>query len=114
MKPSMLIYDDNGDEVQIPGKFEVCSRCGGHGVHDHPAFSNGIDQEQFDEDDEFREAYHAGAYDVTCGVCHGRNVEVVPDEDALNDDQKRWLASWYEGQATEAAERRMRERGIQF
>ncbi len=36
--------------IQLPSRVEVCPRCHGKGVHDHPAFSNG-----FCRDDDFVE-----------------------------------------------------------
>lgn len=70
-------------DVTIPAHYEVCSRCYGKGRHDHPAFANGITMEEWhgpDWDDESREQYMAGAYDVPCEVCKGARVELVPDE----------------------------------
>lgn len=67
--------------VTLPTKFAVCSRCDGTGVHDNPAFSDGITPEQFDEDPDFKEAYFSGRYDVRCEVCDGLRVESVPDEE---------------------------------
>lgn len=76
-------YDEEGNETQaeLPAKYEVCDRCRGEGVHDHPAFSNGISREDFDEDPDFGEDYRAGAYDVTCTECKGQRVVAVVDED---------------------------------
>lgn len=78
--------DDNDDEIEteIPAKYDVCGSCHGKGKHDHPAFSNGITADEWngpDWDDESRESYMAGAYDVTCEECKGLRVILVPDED---------------------------------
>lgn len=67
-------------EVELPAKYEVCSRCNGEGKHTNPAIDgNGISQEQFDEDPDFAEAYFSGRYDVACEVCGGKRVELVVD-----------------------------------
>ena len=52
-------------EVELPAKFEVCSRCDGNGKHVSPAIDgNGISREQFEEDPDFEQAYFSGRYDV--------------------------------------------------
>lgn len=69
------------EEVDLPMKFEVCPRCQGEGVHDHPAFADGISPEQFEEDPDFKEEYLRGAYDVQCSVCSGlRVIKVIAME----------------------------------
>lgn len=67
-------------EVELPAKFEVCSRCDGEGKHTNPAIDgNGISQEEFDQDPDFEEAYREGRYDVACERCGGKRVELVVD-----------------------------------
>jgi hypothetical protein len=75
--------DDEGlsHDRKLLARYAVCDRCRGEGVHDHPAFSNGITPEQFDEDPDFREEYMNGRYDVTCTECKGLRVVLVPDTD---------------------------------
>lgn len=108
--------DEDGWEHEdvLPGKFEVCDRCRGKGVHDHEAFSNGISAQDFAEDCDFEESYRKGHYDVPCSVCDGKRVMLIPDEDSLNEDQKKILEQYYENQRADAdyhreceAERRM-------
>jgi hypothetical protein len=78
-----VTYAADGTEVehQMPAKMEVCSRCNGEGTHVAPGIDdNGITASEMEElGDEFREDYFAGHYDVTCTLCHGRNVVPVPD-----------------------------------
>jgi hypothetical protein len=63
-----------------PGTYRwaICDRCHGHGTVDHPAFSNGISMDEWsgpDWDDESRENYLRGAYDVKCTAgCEGGKV----------------------------------------
>lgn len=78
----ITVEDDEGTEHVVPSTFEVCPRCNGKGVHDHPAFANGITAEEFrgpDWDDESREGYMRGDYDVACSVCKGLRVVAVAD-----------------------------------
>lgn len=94
-------------EVRLPAKYEVCGRCAGRGVHDHPAFSNGITSDEWhspDWDDESRESYMRGDYDVPCSVCRGQRVVLVPDEDAFNAEQRAAWAAEQQLQAAMAAE----------
>lgn len=105
---------DTEEEIDIPSHKVVCPRCGGEGVHDHPAFSNGFSREDFEEDPDFAEEYMAGRYDVTCEVCHGANVVDEPDLERCNDVQKRVVEAHWEAEREKAWERRMRERGIEY
>ena len=108
--------DEDGtyvDEVQLPTKREVCWRCNGEGTHTNPSIDgNGITSAEWAEwDDNDREGYLSGAYDVRCEECHGRNVIDVVDYDQLSDEYK---ALWDQQvqdernyRAEMAAERRM-------
>lgn len=82
-----LLNFETDEEVTIPTMRIVCPRCDGSGVHDHPAFSNGITQDQFDEDPDFREEYMSGRYDVACEECKGRNVVDTPDREKCTPEQ---------------------------
>jgi hypothetical protein len=114
LSPKFLVFDADGNEVELPCHYVVCGRCNGTGVHDHPAFSNGLSREDFDEDPDFAEEYFRGTYDVRCSVCEGERVVSAPNEEQLTPEQKDWLKWHYESLAEAAAERRMRERGIEF
>ncbi len=112
MRPKpLIIEDDGGVEIELPTKWAVCGRCRGDGVHDHPAFANGISQEEFAEDPDFKEDYFRGKYDVVCTTCHGERVTSVPDWDRMTEAQKVLLQEHYQAErdfrAEEAAERRM-------
>lgn len=95
-------------------KFEVCPRCEGKGVHDHPAFSNGISTEDFDADPDFEEAYWQGAYDVRCTECKGKRVVKVPDFDSLTQEEQEAWDDHCKVQEELFHEQQMRERGIEF
>lgn len=110
-------YRDDGDEIvhELPAKFEVCPRCRGEGSHVNPSIDgHGITGEEWngpDWDDDSREMYMSGGYDVPCHRCGGKRVIAVLDRDVADpdilkayDDQERELR---ELEAEEAAERRM-------
>lgn len=89
-KPEVLEIDGK----VIPSKYEVCGRCDGKGVHDHPAFSNGITADEWngpDWDDESREMYVKGGYDVTCSACDGKRVVLVPDLERCSAEERELL-----------------------
>ena len=103
--------NDDGDEDvhELPSKFEVCSRCEGHGTHLHPDIgSHGYSSQEFAEefDDEEREQYfmHGGRYDVTCESCGGNRVVSVVDEETCEKDPKlaELLKRWQENVRAEA------------
>jgi hypothetical protein len=85
----------------MPAKMEVCPRCNGEGTHVAPGIDdNGITASEMDElGDDFREDYMSGHYDVTCTVCHGKNVVPVPDLTRASAAVKR---AWKEHQKAEA------------
>ncbi len=65
----------------------MCYRCSGDGKHVNPSIDgHGITMDEWwgpDWDDESREMYMNGGYDVTCSVCDGRRVNLVFDREAL-------------------------------
>jgi hypothetical protein len=105
-QPIMFTYTDENDnevEVEIPTRYQVCSRCDGEGKHVHPGIDgNGISQEEFDNDPDFEEAYFNGAYDVGCYTCKGERVEAVPNWDRMARD----LRERYEAHLDDEAEYR--------
>jgi hypothetical protein len=61
--------------------YEICWRCQGHGVHD--AWSGGMSaMDMAEEGQDFIDDYRAGAYNVTCTVCHGQRVLAVTEAEA--------------------------------
>lgn len=82
--------DEHGviDNYEVPSVREVCGCCDGEGTIVDPAIDgHGISAEEWDNewDDESREAYFAGRYDVTCPECKGRNVVEVPAPERIAD-----------------------------
>jgi len=101
------------DTYELPCKYVVCSRCNGKGTHVNPSIDgNGITSSEWAEwDDEEKDHYMSGAYDVSCEECHG--LRVVPEVDAERCDPvilkayEDYVESAYDGYAEEMAERRM-------
>lgn len=102
------LIDDHGDETEhkLPSCWDICPRCSGNGTHDHPVFSNGLSQEDFDEDPDFKDAYMRGEYDVVCGECNGSGKVLVPNEDAMNSAERVLFEKYVEARAEDARERR--------
>lgn len=72
-------------------KWEICGQCDGHGTVSNPSFDQGWTQSEWaDEDEDFKEDYFAGRYDVPCG-CKGGKVQ-SPIVSRLTPDEKRELA----------------------
>lgn len=98
--------DKDGEEVSytLPEKFEVCPTCNGRGTHVRPSVdASGFDG--WDDVDEYGESnYLAGAYNVTCQTCHGRNVVPSIDRDAADDTT---LALWDSEREEEASYERL-------
>lgn len=102
-REKLTATDEDGNEVVIPSKYEVCGRCKGHGTHDHPAFSNGFTSSEWAEmDQDSRDNYMSGAYDVMCTECDGQRVVLVPDFDNMTDELREIV------EAEERAEREIR------
>jgi len=92
---------ETGDEieVQIPARYEVCDRCEGRGKHVNPSVDgNGLSQEDFDEDPDFRENYFSGVYDVPCEDCKGQRVILVPDEANADPETKKLIEAHHNRQ----------------
>jgi hypothetical protein len=107
--------NEDGEEitVRLPSEIVVCGRCGGRGVHD--AWEGGMTASEMDEQGpEFFDDYMAGHYDKICTECHGRNVQEVVDEDALEKNNPELFEIWcdyqqqmYDHWAEVQAEQRM-------
>lgn len=99
-------------EIELPGKFEVCTRCEGRGKHVNPAVDgNGLSQEDFDQDPDFKEDYLAGRYDIECEECQGQRVVLVADEAKMTPEEK---GIWAKHRREEAQARRERESELRW
>lgn len=98
------LYDEEGDQITLPTRKEVCPRCKGNGTHMNPSIDgHGIsgDDPCWDDDD-FRSMYFGGGYDVPCEECGGKNVIEVLDEERAGPE----LVALYEQAVMEEAEMR--------
>lgn len=78
-----------------PGQFRwaICDCCDGSGTRGNPAFSNGITSSEWAEwDEDDRDDYMAGRYDVACGDCGGSGKVKQPIPGRLDFSQLRILA----------------------
>jgi len=110
------LIDDEGweYEAELPVTYEVCDRCRGKGSHVNPSIDgHGITAEEWhgpDWDDESREMYLTGGYDVPCEECDGKRVVPVVDEKKCNPETLEryhdYLSCMAELRREEAAERR--------
>lgn len=98
MKKNTIAFsyeDDDGEEVEVelPACWEICDRCRGNGTHVNPSIDgHGITMEEWngpDWDDESREMYMSGGYDVRCeaGCVDGKVLEI--DMAQLDDDTRK-------------------------
>lgn len=116
MPSPITVYDEDTDaEVPLPTRFEVCPRCHGKGAHVNPAVDgNGITESEMTEleynDEDFREKYLTGFYDVSCEECGGLRVTSVIDEERCTqaeiDAFRAQEQEMYDLRAEEEAERR--------
>ena len=93
------LYDtDPATELEVPGKFEVCPRCAGHGVHD--CWEGGMTSDEMEQQSpDFLEDYMAGVYSVPCTRCKGVRVIEVIDRSLTAAD----VLARYDRQARELA-----------
>ncbi len=105
--PKNMTYTNRNDEkVELPAKWELCERCDGDGSVDHPAFSNGITSSEWEEwDDDDRDNYMSGRYDVICPCCKGDGKVLVPDTDRCDPDDLKEYYDILEAQDMYEAER---------
>jgi hypothetical protein len=75
---------DSGDYeelVVVPVVFTVCPTCDGKGKYTNPSIDEqGISEEEFERDPEFRKSYFSGRYDIPCEACKGKRVVLALDE----------------------------------
>ena len=107
-KLTITIMDEDGDDLEIPAAYVVCGRCSGKGSHVNPNIDgHGISSEEWerDWDDDSREMYLSGGYDVCCEECHGQRVTLEADWERMSVDEKKALEAHQEYQSQERAQR---------
>jgi len=96
-------------------KWVICGSCEGNGKVGNPSFDQGwTSSEWAEEDDDFKEGYLAGEYDIPCRDCRSSGKVLVPDMSQLTFGEKRPFAEARkeareraEWERISAAERRM-------
>lgn len=97
--------------VKFPAHFTVCGTCEGRGTHVNPSIdSNGISEEDFEQDPDFRESYFAGRYDVTCVECGGKRVTPAINHETLSPAQAADFAAYVKAEDARAADEAADER----
>ena len=97
--------------MRKPMKWVICSHCNGNAKVEHPAFSNGITSSEWAEwDQDERESYFAGHYDVRCEPCGATGKVEVPDVSRMTFAQKREYVRELRIEREDAADRRAMDR----
>jgi hypothetical protein len=88
-----LMEDDDGNEIELPTRWEVCPECDGNGSSSsHLGAITESDWSEWDPDD--RADYFAGKYDRTCDVCRGTGLVTQVDESKLTPEELQRYEGW--------------------
>ena len=88
-REEVRIFDDAGEEIELPTHWEVCPTCEGKGTHVNPSIdAGGLSPELIHDDPEFMADYMDGVYDVVCATCNGRSTVQEVHWAKLTDDQR--------------------------
>lgn len=104
--------EDCEEETELPAKYEVCPTCLGKGTHVNPNIDgHGISQEEWEHewDEESKEMYLYGGYDVQCRKCDGLRVILEIDEELIYNygtDEQRKALQWHHKSLKEEADYR--------
>ena len=73
----------------MPSDIVVCPRCNGRGRHVNPSIDgDGFTGEEWAEmDEDFKESYRNGYFDVICSVCNGLRITAKIATERLNAEQ---------------------------
>lgn len=110
--------NEAGEEItrELPSKYQVCSKCEGHGTHLNPsigehAYSAEEFQQEFDEEEACEYFTRGGIYDVDCIRCGGKRVEEVVDEEKCD---KELLKRYHAKLADDAQYERMCRMEVEY
>lgn len=103
-------YDEEGEIVHLPYKWEICGHCNGEGMSS--AYLGDFTWDELNEKgEEFIEDYFAGNYDRPCDCCNGSGKITFPNYDKMTEEQvKRYeekIQEDIEYEAMVRAEKRM-------
>lgn len=106
----VTFINDDGVEITLPSRWEICDNCDGEGTHVHDALRVVTSSDRDEWDDDEWEARQQGVYNVCCEACRGSGKVLVVDESRCDaDDLEEYRAAQREHAAHEAemrAERR--------
>lgn len=89
-------------EIELPTVWEICTRCRGNGTHVNPSIDgHGISEDEWngpDWDEESRETYMSGGYDVRCEAGCVDGKVLVPDDEACKAEPLKSYLAAYEKQ----------------
>lgn len=117
MARTITVFDEDGEEQEIPATWAICDQCRGEGTIGNPAFdgmsvNQMVDDWGYDDTVEFLDEYtHGSMYDVRCDdeECQSGKI-LVPDEQACSQEQMNWYINGQQEladmRAIEASERR--------
>jgi DnaJ-class molecular chaperone len=96
---TVTIEDEDGNEVELPGREVQCWRCKGKGMVTNPSIG-AISAEEWerDWDCEERERYMQGVYDVHCPECGGKGTLTEVNTSRLSASQRELYESWQESE----------------
>ena len=105
---NLSLQDDLPEEKhEVPFTYEVCGDCNGRGTRVNPNIDgNGITDEEFARDPEFRRAYFSGVYDQPCPACGGKRVVPKCDDPEVYAAYDEYVQDRLAHEAEIAAERR--------
>jgi hypothetical protein len=104
---------ENGGVVEVeldaPAHWEICSRCSGNGTHVNPNIDgNGITSSEWAEwDEDEREGYFSGRYDVQCEDCSGSGKILEIDHERFEAQHPAAYAIWNESEQEDESFRQM-------
>lgn len=88
MSRAPTLYCDDGEERELPYRWQICSQCAGEGKSS--AYLGAFTRDQLeDEGHEFIEDYFAGRYDRPCETCGGAGKVKKPDYRAMSKADRR-------------------------
>lgn len=106
MSKTPTLYCDDGSEIELPFKWEICGACRGEGKSS--AYLGAFTRSEMDEEGpEFLEDYMAGRYDRACDGCGGAGKVKRVDWSKLTKQQKKDWNAQVRADRECAAEERM-------
>lgn len=103
MKSYVYVLDESENKVALDSHWMICEACQGEGQHSNPSIDgNGIStSSEIWADDDFRESYMSGAYDISCSFCNGSGkmlVALLPDEcpNPPSEEMIKFIDQWWD------------------